>query len=197
MEDNIFLSKNYWDERWQKDDTGWDIGYVSPPLKAFIDQYPDKQSRVLIPGAGSSYEATYLVQQGFTAVTVIDISPSAIEKAKQIAGNDSSIEFICGNFFELKNEYDLIIEQTFFCALDPSLRPDYVKQMHHLLSPAGMLAGVLFGIIFDAPGPPFGATKEQYQQFFEPLFHIRKLELCYNSIERRQGNELFVMLNKR
>jgi hypothetical protein len=48
----------------RSNETGWDLGQVSPPLKAYIDQLTDKNLRILIPGCGNSYEAEYLLEKG-------------------------------------------------------------------------------------------------------------------------------------
>ena len=45
---------------------GWDLGEVSPPIKSYIDTLEDKNIRILIPGCGNTYEAEYLLEQGFT-----------------------------------------------------------------------------------------------------------------------------------
>lgn len=60
------LDEFYWNTRYQTNDIGWDIGSVSPPIKAYIDQLTNKQLRILIPGCGNTYEAEYLLQQGLT-----------------------------------------------------------------------------------------------------------------------------------
>jgi hypothetical protein len=44
---------NYWEERYLKNEIGWDIGAVSTPLKEYIDQLTNKACRILIPGAGN------------------------------------------------------------------------------------------------------------------------------------------------
>ena len=62
---------NYWEERYQKQDTGWDIGTISTPLKEYIDQLTDKKCRILLPGAGNGYEFDYLIHKGFTNVFVV------------------------------------------------------------------------------------------------------------------------------
>lgn len=61
--------------------------------------------------------------------------------------------------FSLKDSFDLIIEQTFFCALDPKLRPEYAVKMAELLKPGGRLVGVLFNDTLNNDKPPFGGTK--------------------------------------
>ncbi|MDO8993629.1 MAG: SAM-dependent methyltransferase, partial [Daejeonella sp.] len=49
------LNESFWNERYRLNDTGWDLGHVSPPLKTYIDQLTDKNLRILIPGCGNSY----------------------------------------------------------------------------------------------------------------------------------------------
>lgn len=189
-----FLSENYWQERYNLHDTGWDMGVVSPPLKAYVDQLTNKDMAILIPGCGNSYEAEYLVQQGFTNVTVIDIAQGPVNRLNKALGEEGRkwCTVIKADFFEHKGQYDLIIEQTFFCALNPDLRGKYAQHMTELLKPGGKIAGVLFNVVFEKPGPPFGGTTEEYQNLFSSNFNILKLENCYNSHPKRQGNEAFV-----
>jgi thiopurine S-methyltransferase len=66
------LSANAWNNRYLNDDIGWDLGEVSPPLKAYFDQLENKEIKILIPGGGNSYEAEYLLQKGFKNVFVVD-----------------------------------------------------------------------------------------------------------------------------
>lgn len=191
------LDQLYWNERWKNGETGWDIGYVSPPLKAYMDQWSHRSSAVLIPGCGNAYEAQYLLQQGFDNVTVIDISPEAVASIQETTGDADRLHIICGDFFAHTGQYDLVLEQTFFCALDPQLRPAYAVQMSRLLKPGGKLVGLLFGREFEKDGPPFGGTKEEYENYFTPYFMLQKMEPCYNSITPRQGTELFFIATKK
>jgi methyl halide transferase len=191
------LDANYWNGRYQQHQTGWDVGQVSTPLKEYVDQLTIKNIAILIPGCGNSYEAEYLVQQGFDNITLIDISPlltqQLAEKFSAYLGNRLNI--ITGDFFALEGQYDLILEQTFFCALEPSLRGEYVHKMHSLLKPGGKLVGVLFDRAFEG-GPPFGGSQEEYKGLFAPLFNIRVLAPCYNSIKPRMNAEVFLIAVK-
>ena len=69
--------------------------------------------------------------------------------------------------------------------------------MHELLAPSGKLVGVLFNFPLNTQGPPFGGSKDEYIGYFEPMFEIKTMETCYNSIGPRMGNELFIQLVKR
>jgi len=101
------------------------------------------------------------------------------------------------DFFELRQTFDLIVEQTFFCALAPTLRKSYFKKMHELLKPGGKLAGVLFDDVLNPDKPPFGGNREEYLSYIGNAFKINTFEICYNSIKPRQGRELFINLEKR
>ena len=190
--------QEYWEKRYQNKETGWDLGTVSPPIKKYVDQLEDLNISILIPGCGNAYEANYLLDKGFTNFTLIDISPSLVEQLKSLFNNDQQkrIKIICGDFFEMHGQFDLIIEQTFFCAIPPKLRKDYCKKMNELLSPKGKLIGLLFNRSFEN-NPPFGGSIDEYDQLFAPYFNIITMESCYNSIEPRQGSELFIQMTKR
>jgi SAM-dependent methyltransferase len=191
------LGQNFWNDQYIAQSTSWDLGQVSPPLKAYIDQITDKNIKILIPGCGNSYEAEYLLQQGFTDVNLIDIAPELVQRLKTKFKSNPQINIILGDFFEHDGEYDLILEQTFFCALDPILRKNYVAKMANLLNNGGKIAGLLFSRIFEIAGPPFGGTIEEYQELFKEKFDFKVFDSCYNSFEKRSGRELFVVLVKK
>jgi methyl halide transferase len=184
------LNKTYWETRYQNNETGWDAGSITTPLKDYIDQLTNTDLKILIPGAGNGYEFDYLIQKGFTNVFVIDIAPSPLEAIKK-RNPEYSSHLLLGDFFELNDTFDLILEQTFFCALNTKLRTDYVSKMHQLLNPNGKLAGLLFDFPLTNEGPPFGGSKEEYSELFSNKFEIKTLEKAHNSIKPREGKELF------
>lgn len=184
------LDADFWNDRYLKGDTPWNIAQASPPLTSYLDQLDDKTIKILIPGAGHAHEANYMLEHGFTDITICDISEAAIIGLKTKLPLDS-VNLITGDFFELTGKYELILEQTFFCALHPSLRKNYINKTYELLNDGGKLVGVLFDRIFEQDGPPFGGTKEEYEKLFSQKFYIQKLEKCYNSIGPRMGHEQF------
>ena len=192
---NLPLDQTYWDNQYQANATGWDLGQVSPPIKAYIDNIDNKEAKILIPGCGNTYEAEYLLQQGFTNITVIDIAPTLVESLKQKFANNNNITIILGDFFDHQGKYDFIIEQTFFCALPPTLRQKYVWKMHQLLTDYGKLFGLLFNREFEV-SPPFGGSLNEYEQLFTKAFIFNSISLAGNSIPSRANTELFIEFKK-
>jgi SAM-dependent methyltransferase len=190
------MSKQFWEQRWVNQQTGWDLGQVSPPIKNYINQLKNKTLKILIPGCGNAYEAEYLHQKGFKNVFIVEISQGAINSFKKRYPNFPNEHIIHSDFFEIEGQYDLIIEQTFFCAINPKLRKKYVQQMTKLLKPNGKLVGLLFNTEFSG-GPPFGGDKNEYLKLFSNDFIIKYMDEAHNSIKPRQGKELFIILEKK
>ena len=189
----------FWQQRYETGSIQWDMGQVSPPLKAYIDQLPAtaKDQAILVPGAGNAYEVGYLHDQGFTNVTLVDFAPAPIAAFAERYPDFPAAHLICGDFFNLSPEqyqFDWVLEQTFFCAINPSRRDAYVEQMAALLKPQGKLIGLLFNVDFGRDEPPFGGTIEEYQRRFETYFDIEVMETSYNSHPARQGSELFIKM---
>lgn len=185
------MSEEYWENRYLNQETPWDIGYASPSLVAFFETLENKDLKILIPGGGSSYEAEWLWKNDFKNVWVIDISATALSNFKNRFPEFPESQLLEEDFFKLKDQFDLIVEQTFFCALNPELRKDYVKAMHQLLAPEAKLIGLLFNFPLSSSGPPYGGSQEEYETLFNSLFKIHRLEPCYNSIKSRSGKEFF------
>lgn len=190
------LDKDYWENRYSKDETGWNIGYASTPIEKYISQLQDKSIKVLIPGAGNSFEAELLWNKGFSNTYVLDFAKQPIENFKNRVSTFPQKQLLHQDFFELNQTFDLIIEQTFFCALNPNLRKQYVEKMFQLLNPKGKLAGLLFDFPLTESGPPFGGSFNEYETAFSKYFKIKTLERATNSIKERQGKELFFIFER-
>lgn len=192
------LNKDFWEGRYQAGQTGWDIGYPAPALTAYIDQLPDKNLRILVPGAGRGYEAAYLWQQGFRNLTVLDIAAQPLQAVRAQIPDLPAEQLVQADFFAWQGgPFDLILEHTFFCALPPALRPNYARAMHRLLAPGGRLAGLLFDFPLTEAGPPFGGSEAEYRSLFAPFFTLKRLERATNSIAPRAGSELFFIFEKK
>lgn len=191
----IPLGQSYWDSQYKSNTTGWDLGAVSPPIKNYFENIENKNLSILIPGCGNTYEAEFLLKQGFTNITVIDIAPTLVAVLQEKFKNNSSIKILLGDFFDHKGKYDVIVEQTFFCALPPTMRQRYVNKMHSLLNSNGLLIGLLFNRSFEK-SPPFGGSKTEYEHLFAKAFTFLKLEDCLNSATPRANSELWIEFKK-
>jgi len=191
---NLDLDEKYWSQRYIENSHRWDIGYPSPAITRYFDEVDDKEVRILIPGCGSAYEGEYLLKKGFKNVTLLDVSPEAkrlfLERVPDFDG------FVVGDFFSLEGEFDYIVEQTFFCALNPELREEYAQKMKSLLAPNGKLVGLLFDDELYKEHPPFGGCKDEYEQLFTKYFSKVSIQPTDLSIKERLGRELFIELEK-
>lgn len=190
------LDTTYWRERYLSQEIGWDVGGITTPLKGYFDQLENKDIEILIPGCGNGYEAEYLLNNDFRNVWVIDLANEPLQNLKQRCPFFPDDHLILGDFFELEKQFDLIVEQTFFCALPPYLRSDYAKKMHQLLKPNGKLMGLLFNYTLNTDLPPFGGSADEYEEYFAPYFEFNVFDEAHNSIKPRAGRELFILLRK-
>jgi thiopurine S-methyltransferase len=190
-------TSEYWQHRYETASTGWDIGYPAPALTSYIDALPDKSIKILIPGCGNAWEVEYLWKKGFRNIWPADIAESPKRNFLARVTDFPEEQWLCGDVLDMNGEYNLILEQTFFCALDPSLRRKYAASTHRLLQEGGKLAGLLFEFPMDENGPPFGGSKAEYRALFEPYFDILQLDDCLNSIKPREGREVFIELRKK
>lgn len=191
------LSETFWDNKYKNNETGWDLGEVSPPIKAYVNQLTNKALHILIPGGGNSYEAEYLHAKGFKNVYVVDLSKTALSNLKKRIPTFPSSHLIQKDFFDLEMTFDLIIEQTFFCAINPTLREQYVTKSNELLKAKGKVVGLLFNVPLNIDKPPFGGCKEDYMTYFKKYFNIVLMEEAYNSHDTRHSKELFFIIKKK
>ncbi len=187
----------YWDNKYSSKQTGWDIGYVSTPLKEYFDKLKDKSIKILIPGAGKGWEAEYLYRNGFVNTFILDFSIEAVEEFKTRCHWFPENQVIIQDFFKHTNQYDLIVEQTFFSSLDTFHREKYASSMHSKLAENGSLVGLLFNHWFPFEGPPFGGDLEEYTKLFEPWFNFNIFETTTNSIKPRKGREFFIRFTRK
>jgi thiopurine S-methyltransferase len=186
------LDENYWSGRYQTQNTGWDVGSVSTPLKEFFDSLTNKNLKILVPGAGNGYEVEYLHHKEFKNIYLLDFAKEPLENFKSRNPEFPNEFLIQEDFFAHSGKYDLIIEQTFFCALTPSLRENYAEKMGRLLKPEGRLVGLLFNDPLNTDRPPFGGSRKEYEALFTNYFAEVKLEEAHNSISPRAGRELWL-----
>src|SRR5690242_5664581 len=118
------LNPRFWDERYQIQQTPWDLGEPAPPLVDFLEK-PGAPSggKILVPGCGRGHDALYLAGKGFEVVG-IDFAPSAVENCRQQAaerGLEGRARFEQHDLFKLPPDFDgafdFAFEHTCYCAI--------------------------------------------------------------------------------
>ncbi|MFQ5509442.1 MAG: methyltransferase domain-containing protein [Leptospirillia bacterium] len=193
------LDSDWWNARYREGDTGWDLGQPSPPFVALHRQGVIRPCRVAVPGAGTGWEAVWLAEQGYE-VTAIDFAPAALARIRErAAGQGVSLNLVQEDVLAppeaLWGRFDLVLEQTCFCAIHPARRSEYVAGISRLLVPGGRLVGLFYACAGDG-GPPFSVTPEAVRELFKQNFTIESLAITPDSHERRQGEEWLGMLRR-
>lgn len=194
------LSADAWEHRYQEGTTRWDLGQPAP---AFVDLFQSEAApqpgHVIVLGAGRGHDARLFAQHRFE-VTAVDFAPSAVAAmAHEVELTGLPLRPLQRNIFDLvpefEDQFDYVVEHTCFCAIDPSLRSDYVKLVARLLKPQGELLAVFF-THSRGGGPPYGSTPEEIRALFEPHFVV-DLVSVENSVPSRQGEEHFGRFQRR
>lgn len=192
--------ENFWSDIYRgSENPGWNLETAAEALKDMLPRIKLPRSRILVLGCGAGHDAALFAREGHI-VTAVDFSKEAIQKAKQKYSQHHNLQFLEKNVFELpadwKNSFDLVIEHTCYCAINPQSRGELAKIWHQLLAQKGQLMGVFFAMEA-RKGPPFGGTewelRERLRKNFDFLFWGR----WRNSIPQRQGRELFVLAQKK
>jgi SAM-dependent methyltransferase len=174
------------------------MGAAASPLVDFLARHP-MQGEVLVPGCGSGHDVRALAARG-ARVIGLDLSATAISLARSFpASSDETYEQ--GDLFQLPpswhGRFDWVVEHTCFCAIDPSLRSDFVRAISELLKPGG----VFFAIFYLDPqadqGPPFRTSREEIAELFDPQFSLLEEWVPARSFEGRAGRELCQLRNRR
>lgn len=187
-------TNQFWNERYATKNTGWELEKPTPVLTDMLPRLKLSKSKILVLGCGSGNDAAYFAEQGHI-VTAVDFSREAIETAKKKYGHIPHLHFVELDIFKIPHAwnqtFDLIFEQTCYCAIKPSQRNDLVGLWKRMLHSQGFIMGVFFVNEHQA-GPPFGGSeweiRERLKMYFQMLFWGR----WRNSVAARRGKELFI-----
>ena len=197
------LSPHAWNERYQLNETPWDLSGPTPEFLRLIDAgvLPAKGT-VLVPGGGRGHDAIFFALRGYN-VDLVDFAPDAVQATLIEASRQKAVVYAyTRNFFDLpsvgfhQGRYDILLEYTFFCAINPELRTDYVKAAHALLAKGGILLGLFFPTEIDKPGPPFPVSQPEVEKLFSPYFELR-FEKPQQSVKPRVGREFLGIFTKK
>ena len=201
---NTIASSNpdYWESAYKANEMGWVLGGPTPVFKSWIKKYKSKLS-ICVLGAGNGWDALYLAKQGHQVVAV-DFAKSAIININKTAKkNNISLTTHHMNIFDLNklylNYFDVVLEYTCFCAIDPLDRRKYLEVVRNILKQYGELVGMLFPVDKDPNdgGPPFGVELQTTILLISEYFKCIKKEFSPLSIKPRLGREVFITFQKK
>lgn len=137
-----------WSQRYRDADTPWDKGATHPELARRLAlgelAPPRRGARALVPGCGRGHDALALARAGW-CVTAIDLAPEVRSGlARKLAALGG--EFVTGDAFawRTRRRFALVYEHTFFCAIDPLLRPEWGKLVRRVLARGGRVCAIAF-----------------------------------------------------
>lgn len=192
--------ENFWTEIYKTEiNPGWNIGTASPILIDMVPRLKLPKSRVLVLGCGEGHDAALFANEGHI-VTAVDISPEAIARAKKNYAQFENLSFVEKDIFTLpqswNESFDIVVEHTCYCAINPTLRAQLVKTWNRLLAPGGSLLGIFF-TMEKRMGPPFGTTEWEVRERLKKTYDFLFWGRWRNSLPSRQGRELFVFARKK
>lgn len=140
---------DFWQERFEKKQTGWDRGAPSPQLLAWLDSGALQPCRIAVPGCGSGWEVAELARRGFEVVG-IDYTPAAVERTRALlSAQGFRAEVLQADVlaYQPDKPFDAIYEQTCLCALHPDHWVDYASRLRQWLKPQGSLWALFMQMI--------------------------------------------------
>ena len=194
-------SPDFWNACYDSDDIGWDLGGPTP---IFVDwcNHLKLSKKICVPGSGNGYDALYFASKSHD-VTAIDFAKSPINKLKKESKiHDIKITLMNNDIFslpkELNNKFDYIVEYTCYCAIDPTMRTQYIDVMYDLLKKGGEFVGVFLPLNKNSSegGPPFGVNLQDTINLFSKRFRLIESKVHPLSIKPRVENEQFVKFIK-
>ena len=189
---------DYWERSYRSGEMGWDLGKSTPILNQWIETCKDPLT-ICVLGAGNGWDAVNFAKKGHF-ITAVDFAESPVKNMQAAARHsDLKMEILHMDIFELNliysNKFDVVIEYTCFCAIDPSRRREYLEMVRHILKPKGELVGLLFPIDKDPSdgGPPYAVELDPTIKLISEYLSLIIQEVPTMSIKQREGREIFVI----
>jgi len=150
----------------------WSDGHPNPLLVEWAVGQKDL-GRALVVGCGLGEDAAFLDQRGWD-VTAFDLSPTAVEWAKELF-SESKIEWLTANLLDLPEEwnssFDLVLEVHILQAMPESIRLQASPKLAPLVKNGGHLVCIGRFQTDSEPveGPPWPLSRSFIESIGENL----------------------------
>lgn len=175
-------NQQHWDKVYsekQPTEVSWYEPMPEISLSLIRDCSLKKDAAIIDIGGGDSFLAEFLVSQGYTDVTVVDISQNAIERAKErMCEKADEVTWIVADAatFKPTKKYDLWHDRAAFHFLtDENDQKNYLKTLFEAVKPGGY---VIMSTFSDTgPTTCSGLPVQRYsvgemQKIFEEEFSV-------------------------
>ncbi len=159
--------RHHWIDVYQSNETDAVSWYQAEPRLSFNliqKAAPDKTAAILDVGGGASVLVDWLLDAGYTDVSVLDIAPSALDQAKARLGERASqVHWYVADVtaFVSPRQCDLWHDRaTFHFLTQPVAQQQYVATLKAALKPGGALLISTFAV--DGPEKCSGLEIVQY-----------------------------------
>lgn len=188
------MEKEYWLERWNRNETGFHQAEINPYLHEFWPRLQlSPTSTVLVPLCGKSRDMLWLRQQGH-ALLGVELSASAAQAFFTENGlvpqrdacdrfqhfEASGIRILCGDFFDLNREdiaaVSAVYDRAALVALPPDMRRRYVNHLLRILPPDTQILLVTLDYPpHEMAGPPFAVSLDEVVALYRSRAEIMLL----------------------
>lgn len=145
--------QNHWEQVYQTkapDAVSWYRPHLEKSLELIRHVARDVSAAIIDVGGGESTLVDDLLADGYRDVTVLDISPTAIEVAKKRLGSNAEhVTWLAADITEAElpeHRYDVWHDRAVFHFLtEPGQRAAYVRQVACAVKPGGHVIVATFG----------------------------------------------------
>ena len=189
------MEKNFWLERWQRNEIGFHEGVANAWLQQF---WPRLQAAsglpVFVPLCGKSVDMVWLRAQGHPVLGV-ELSRLAAEaffheqglaEIRQLNGKfeqfeSDGIRILCGDFFDLTEQdlvgTTLVYDRASMVALPPEMRVAYASHLMKILPAQAKILLIAFDYPQEQmPGPPFALPDAEIRYLYGNYAEIELLD---------------------
>jgi 2-polyprenyl-3-methyl-5-hydroxy-6-metoxy-1,4-benzoquinol methylase len=134
----------------QSHEVSWYAPHLDTSLRLVEATASDRRAAIIDVGGGEATLIDDLLARGYSDVTVLDLSATALDVARARLGERASaVRWLCGDVTSFSfgaNQYDIWHDRAVFHFLtDPNDRIAYVRQVTRAVKPGGHVIVATFG----------------------------------------------------
>lgn len=165
----IFDRKSHWDKVYRTKglkEVSWYQKNPETSLKLIRESGFDKDAKIIDVGGGNSLLTDYLLKEGYTNITVLDISETAINNVKERLGDDAGkVKWIVSDIadFYPNEQFEIWHDRAAFHFLTETDEiKNYIKTAEDGIKPGGRF--ILGTFSENGPGKCSGIPIKQYSE---------------------------------